>query len=70
MKAEQACRQAALCAGGSLSLILLSGCAEFQAARERTAQGWREARAVQIAAGASIKRSATSDCRREVGGEN
>ena len=49
-----------------LVLILLSGCAEFLAAREQRAQGWREARVVQIDAGALIERSSEWDCRKGV----
>jgi hypothetical protein len=65
MNAGQACRQAARCSGGLLTVILLSGCAEFLAAREQRARGWREARVVQIAAGASIARASPRDCRKE-----
>ena len=36
MKAEQALLQTARCSGGLLTLILLSGCAEFLAARVET----------------------------------
>ena len=48
-----------------LTLILLTGCAEFLAAREQPAQGWREARVVQIASGALIDRVSRRDCRAE-----
>ena len=34
-------------------------------AREQRAQGWREARVAQIAAGASIERDSPRDCREE-----
>ena len=63
-------RLAGQCAAVLLALISLSGCAEFLAGRERRAQGWREARVVQIEAGAligrisEIERSAEWDCRK------
>ncbi len=47
-----------------LALISLSGCAEFLAAREQRAQGWREARVVQIDVGALIERNSERDCRK------
>ncbi len=49
-----------------LALMSLSGCAEFLAAREQRAQGWRDARVVQIDAGASITRNSDRDCRKAV----
>lgn len=66
MNTENACGNAARCSAALLTLILLSGCAEFLAAREQRAQGWREARVVQIAAGASIAHVSPRDCRAEV----
>ena len=65
MKPKYAPWFAARCAGGLLTVILLSGCAEFLAAREQRSQGWREARVVQIATGAAIARTASRDCRKE-----
>ena len=46
--------------------LMLSGCAEFLAAREQSAQGWREGRVVQIDTGASIARTSDRDCRKAV----
>ena len=46
-----------------LTLILLSGGAAFLAAREQSAQGWREARVVQVDSAASIARTSGRDCR-------
>ena len=55
--------------GAALSAALLTGCAQFIADGEQARQGWREARVVQIGTGASIERSATLDCRKEVAPE-
>ncbi len=49
-----------------IALMLLSGCAEFLAARAQITQGWREARIVQIDTGASIDRTSDRDCRKAV----
>ena len=49
-----------------LAMTSLSGCAEFLTAREQRAQGWREARVVQIDTGASIARTSDRDCRKAV----
>ena len=72
MQQEPMSRFAGQRAAVLLSLISLSGCAEFLAGREQRAQGWREARVVQIDAGAligrssQIERSAEWDCRKGV----
>ena len=63
---DQAIRRAGFRAAAVLALMLLSGCAEFLAAREQSAQGWREARVVQIDTGASIARTSDRDCRKAV----
>ena len=55
--------------GAILAMTLLMGCAQFVADGEQARQGWREARVVQIGTGASIDRSATLDCRKEVAPE-
>ena len=55
------CRTAAV-----IVLMILSGCAEFLAAREQRAQGWREARVVQIDSGAAIARTSERDCHKAV----
>ena len=44
---------------------LMTGCAQFAAEGEQARQGWREARVVQIASGASIDRVSRRDCRAE-----
>ena len=53
-------------AAAVLAMTSLSGCAEFLAAREQRAQGWREARVVQIDTGALIARTSDRDCRKAV----
>lgn len=63
---DQAIRRAGFRAAAVIALMLLSGCAEFLAAREQRAQGWREARVVQIDTGASIARTSDRDCRKAV----
>ncbi len=63
---EQAFRLAGLYAVAVIALMLLSGCAEFLAAREQSAQGWRDTRVVQIDTGASITRTSDRDCRKAV----
>jgi hypothetical protein len=63
---DQAFRPAGFGAAAVIALMLLSGCAEFLAAREQRAQGWREARIVQIDTGASIARTSDRDCRKAV----
>lgn len=63
---DQAIRLAGFRAAAVIALMLLSGCAEFLAAREQSAQGWREARVVQIDTGASIARTSDRDCRKAV----
>lgn len=63
MKTTNTLRTASRCAGGWLTVILLSGCAEFLAAGELHGQGWREAHIVQIAEAASIERTSSRDCR-------
>ena len=63
---NQAIRRAGFRAAAVIALMLLSGCAEFLAARERSAQGWREARVVEIDTGASIARTSQRDCRKAV----
>ena len=50
----------------ALAVMSLSGCAEFLAAREQRAQGWRDARVMQIDTGASITRISDRDCREAV----
>ena len=55
----------ARCVGGLLMIILLTGCAEFLAAQEQRAQGWREARVVKVAAGELIAPTSSRDCRKE-----
>ena len=62
----RAFRPAGFRAAAVLALMLLSGCAEFLAAREQSAQGWREERVVQIDTGASIARTSDRDCRKAV----
>ena len=62
----QGFRPAAFRAAAVLALMLLSGCAEFLAAREQSAQGWRQASIVQIDTGASIARTSDRDCRKAV----
>ncbi len=47
-----------------LAIISLSGCADLLAVREQFVQGWRQARVVQIDAGASIDRESELDCRK------
>lgn len=59
-------RRAGCRAAAGIALMLLAGCAEFLAAREQRAQGWREARIVQIDTGASITRTSDRDCRKAV----
>ncbi len=59
-------RLARLGAGAVLAMVSLSGCAEFLAAREQRAQGWRDARVVQVDTGASITRNSDWDCRKAV----
>ena len=56
------------CCGAAavLAMVSLSGCAAFLAAREQLAQGWRDARVVQVGSGASITRESDSDCRKAV----
>jgi hypothetical protein len=63
---EQPFRLAGYRAAAIVALMLLSGCAEFMAAREQRAQGWRDARIVQIDTGASIARTSDRDCRKLV----
>ena len=63
---ERAYRLAGFHAAAVIALTLLSGCAEFLAAREQSAQGWRDARVVQIDTGASIARTSDRDCRKAV----
>ena len=63
---ERAYRLANFHAAAVIALTLLSGCAEFLAAREQSAQGWREGRVVQIDTGASIARTSDRDCRKVV----
>ena len=63
---DQAIRRAGFLAAAVIALMLLSGCAEFLAAREQSAQGWREARVVEIDTGASIARTSQRDCRKAV----
>ncbi len=65
MKPNYAPWRAARCVGGLLTVVLLSGCAEFLAAREQRAQGWREARVVKVAAGELIAPTSSRDCRKE-----
>ena len=62
----RAFRPAGFGAAAVLALMLLSGCAEFLAAREQSAQGWRQARIVQIDTGGSIARTSDRDCRKAV----
>lgn len=59
-------RLAWLGAAAVLAMVSLSGCAEFLAAREQRAQGWRDARVVQVDTGASIVRDSDRDCRMAV----
>ena len=66
---ERAVRLAGLRGTAVIALMLLSGCSEFRAAREQSAQGWCEARIVQIDTGASIARISDRDCRKAVAPE-
>ncbi len=59
-------RLAWLGAAAVLAMVSLSGCAEFLAAREQRAQGWRDARVVQIDTSASITQNSDRDCRKAV----
>ena len=63
---DQAIRLTGFRAAAVIALMFLSGCAEFLAAREQSAQGWREARVVQVDTGASIARTSDRDCRKAV----
>jgi len=60
----QSFRRAGCRAAAVIALMLLGGCAGFLAAREQNAQGWRDARIVQIDTGASIARTSERDCRK------
>lgn len=62
-------RSAAVAAGAGLVLLTTTGCAGWMDARERRAEGWREADVVQIDRGAVIKRELARDCRRQMNKE-
>ena len=57
-------RRAWLGAASVAVMVALSGCAEFWAARDLRAKGWRDARVVQVDSGASTIENLDKDCRR------